>query len=172
MSENNNPANDEYEIPEGFQPMDSATQRLEVKKRDGYHRHWFRGNPERIARAQKAGYRFVDQEDVTINNFDLAGDAKATGSSDLGSRVSVISGDDLDNTNQPGRLYLMECPNHLYDISKNILEERNESVAAALRGGKIGAESPETGETRADSNKRYVKGNTPDLFIPNKTRRS
>lgn len=170
MSENNNPTVSENEVPADFQPMDSAVQRLEVPKKDGFHRHWFRGNPERIARALKAGYRHVDPNEVNINNFDLGGDAKASGSSDLGTRVSVISGDDLDVTGQPGRLYLMECPEHLYQISKKILEDRNESVASALRGGKIGA--GEQGETAADTEKRYVKGNTPDLFIPNKTRRS
>lgn len=170
MSQNNNPAN-ASDIPADFQPMDSAIQRLEVPKKDGFHRHWFRGNPERIARAQKAGYRFVDPNEVNINNFDLGGDAKESGNTDLGSsRVSVISGDDLDTTGQPGRLYLMECPEHLYQISKKSLEDRNEGVAAALRGGKIGA--GEQGETPVDTQKRYMKGNTPDLFIPNKTRRS
>lgn len=172
MSQNNNPANADLSVPADFQPMVSAVLRLEVPKKDGFHRHWFRGNPERIARAQKAGYRFVDAAEVHINNHDLGGDAKASGSTDLGTRVSVISGDDLDTTGQPGRLYLMECPNHLYEMGKRILDERNEGVAEALRGGKIGAGQGETGETQVDVNNRYVKGKTPDLFIPNKTRRS
>jgi hypothetical protein len=167
--QNNNPANADLSIPKDFQPMTSAVLRLEVPKKDGFHRHWFRGNPERIARAQKAGYRFVDASEVDINNHDLGGDAKASGSTDLGTRVSVISGDDVDTTGQPGRLYLMECPEHLYQISKRILDDRNEGVAEALRGGKIGAGSG--GETAVDQEKRYVKGNTPDLFIPNKQRR-
>jgi hypothetical protein len=170
-NQNNNPANSKLEIPSDFQPMTSSVLRLEVPKKDGYHRHWFRGNPERIARAQKAGYRFVDSTEVNINNFDLGGDAKVSGSTDLGTRVSVISGDDVDATGQPGKLYLMECPEHLYQLGKKILDERVDDIATALRGGKIGAGAAETGETRADSEKRYVKGNTPELFIPNKTRR-
>jgi len=169
-NENNNPANDVDEIPEGFQPMTSATLRLQVPKKDGWHRHWFRGNPERIARAQKAGYRFVKNDEVSVNNFDLGGDAKASGNTDLGSNVSVISGDDLDTTGQPGRLYLMECPQHLYEISAKILADRNDDVASALRGGKVGA--GEMGETTSDVQKRYMKGQPSDLFTPNKTRRS
>ncbi len=157
-------------LPKNFQPMNSATLRLEVPVREGYHRHWFRGNPERIAKAQLAGYTFVNRADVHINNFDLAGDSlKQEGSSDLGSRASVISGDDLDVTGQPGRLYLMECPNEWYEVGQKILQERNDSIAEALRGGKIGSEN----ESSVDSDSRYVpKGvKIPDLFNPNKRRR-
>lgn len=170
MSDNNNPANAQDFVPADFTPMTSATLRLEVPKRDGWHRHWFRGTPERIARAQKAGYRFVDEREVSLNNFDLGGDAKESGNSDLGSRVSVISGDDVDTTGQPGRLYLMECPEHLYQRSKAILDQRNDDVATALRGGNIGKGAQ--GETTVDQNNRYMKGNAPDLFTPNKPRRT
>jgi len=165
---NNNPANAsaELKIPAGFIPMSSGVQRLQVAARDGYHRHWFRGEPNRIARAQQAGYSFVAKEDVKVNNFDLGGDANASGDTDLGSRVSVISGDDVDNSGQPGRLYLMECPNAYYEYGQRILADRNESVAEALRGGKIGVDR----ETSEDSSKRYVKGATPDLFNPNRRR--
>lgn len=154
-------------IPKDFRPMNSAVLRLEVPARDGYHRHWFRGTPERLGRAQQAGYRFVDAEDVgdSIYNSDLAGDAKSGGSTDLGTRVSVISGDDVDRSGQPGRLYLMEVPQELYEMSQKILEDRNESVAAALRGGMVGSEND---TNRQDTNSRYLTKatNTSDLFIP------
>src|SRR3972149_5192497 len=129
-----NPANGRA-LPAGFQPLGAPTLRLEAPVREGYHRRWIRGNPERIARAMKAGYTFVEPEDTHINNFDLGGDANASGSSDLGSRVSVVSGDDLDKSGQPGRLYLMECPEEYYEVGRGILADRNESVAEALRGG-------------------------------------
>lgn len=165
----NNPAND---YPEGFKPipMSTGTLRLAVPERPGWHRHWFRGNPERLARARQAGYRMVQTHEVALNNFDLGGDAMTTGNSDLGSNVSVISGDDLDTTGQPGRLYLMECPLEYYEMGKKILDERNENVAEALRGGKIGSESDAPG----DENARYIKKGTPipDLFNPNKRRRT
>ena len=165
-----NPANEVEGIPVGFRPMTSAVLRLQVPERSGFHRHWFRGTPERINRAMQAGYKFVDDtgETVNVRSFDLAGDSNKDGNSDLGSRISVISGDDLESNGQPGRLYLMECPNHLYEIGQKILAERNESVAEAIRGGTTG--KLESGETSGDVAKRYVKGTVPDLFNPSKRR--
>lgn len=167
-----NPANEKPKsnIPSGFQPMSAGVKKLEAPEKEGFHRRWFRGEPGRIVRAQRAGYKFVNPEEVDLNNFDLGGDASNSGSTDLGTRVSVIAGDDLDIGGQPGRMYLMECPNELYEHSRSIIDDRNEGVAEALRGGKIG--EGEAGETRQDSANRYVKGKVPDLFNPNKSRRT
>lgn len=159
-----NPAN-EMEVPDGFRPMNSATQRLEVRERSGWHRHWFSGRPDRILRAQQAGYRFVDPAAVGINNFDLAGDAKNSGNSDLGSRVSVVAGGIEEQTGQPSKLYLMECPNHLFAMSRQVVTDRNEEVAASLRSGLIGSEND---QTTSDKRSRYTKSGVPDLFNPNK----
>jgi hypothetical protein len=166
----NNPANkfDPSSLPPGYQPMSLGMKSLEVPVREGYHRRWFRSDPGRIARAHQAGYRFVDPEEVTLNNFDLGGDAKSSGNTDMGSRVSVISGDEADSTGQPARLYLMECPNELYEYSRSLLAERNEGVAEALRGGTIGV--GQEGETSKDASTRYTKGKMPDLFTPKNRR--
>jgi hypothetical protein len=167
----NNPANekDKSFLPPGYQPMSAGVKSLEVPAREGYHRRWFRSDPGRIARAQRAGYTFVDPEEVNLNNFDLGGDAKNSGNTDMGSRVSVISGDEADSTGQPARLYLMECPQELYEHGRSLIADRNEGVAEALRGGKIGAGGE--GETSKDQDTRYTKGKMPDLFTP-KTRRT
>ncbi len=165
MSKNSvNPANGTTikEIPKDFKPMTTGTLRLEVPQRDGYHRYWFRGDPGRLARARKAYYTFVDPDDVDINNFDLAGDITGTGNTDLGTRVSVVTGDDITHGGQPNRLYLMECPIELYEESQRILAERNEDVASALRGGKMGVD---------ELDKAYNKEAPPNLFTPNKQRR-
>lgn len=159
---------DKSVLPKGFQPMSAGTKQLEVPEREGFHRRWFRGEPGRIAKAQRAGYTFVNPDDVELNNFDLGGDAKLSGNTDMGTRVSVISGDGLDSTGQPSRMYLMECPDEYYEASRDIIEERNENIAEALRGGKIGAGNDD--ETGIDVDNRYLKGKVPDLFIP-KTRR-
>jgi hypothetical protein len=170
MSEaKNNPANIP-ELPAGYKPMTSSTLRLEVPEKKGYHRHWFRGTPERLTRAQQAGYEFVRPEEVQVNNMDLGGDSTASGNTDLGTRVSVISGESNDATGQPGRMYLMEVRDELFEYSQRLLADRNESVAEALRGGKIGA--GEAGANARDDANRYIKGPTPDLFNPNKTRRA
>lgn len=168
MSESkNNPAN--AKIPDNFRPLNSAVLRLSVPEKDGFHRHWFRGTPERLARAQQAGYRFVDPDDVDgfIANMDIAGDTEKGGSTDLGSRISVVGGESFGD-GQAGRMYLMECPNEYYEFSKKALAERNEGVASALRAGLVGGAGP--GETQSDMNHRYRKGTVPDLFNPNKRR--
>lgn len=163
-----NPSN-VADLPADFRPMNSPTLRLSVPEKAGYHRHWFRGTKERIARAQQAGYRFVDEKDTKVNNRDLAGASEESGNSDMGSRVSVVSGDDFSEGGQPSRLYLMECPEHLYRKSQEVIEERNDSVADALRGGILGAGA--SGENSADMKNRYVQaGGDTSLFTP-KTRR-
>lgn len=113
-------------------PMSLPRRHLEVPDLPGYHQHWFLQS--RVARALQAGYTFVDPEETDTNNFDLAGDAEASGSSDLGSRVSVPSavGGDSDE-----RLYLMKLPLELWEQDQAGLEARNEQVAASLRGGAV-----------------------------------
>ncbi len=169
MNEDKNPANEQAVavLPRDYKPMSSAQMKLEVPQKDGYHRHWFRGEPNRIYRAQQAGYRFVDPKEIDINNFDLGGDAKSSGNTDMGSRVSLITGDGLDNTGQPSRLYLMECPLELYEKSMSHIADLNEGVAAAVRGGQIGAEQD---ESAADTKTRYVK-DVPTLFDPRPNKR-
>src|SRR5574340_311333 len=103
-----NPANGKLELPKGYRPMSVGQRRLEVPRIDGYHLHWFRGTPGNIARAQQAGYEFVQKDEVSLNDFDLAGDGEDDKGSDLGSRVSVISGDDVSHNGQPGRIYFMK----------------------------------------------------------------
>jgi hypothetical protein len=170
MSDQQNPANEEeiFVIPADFQPMTLPKGRLSAPDRPGWHRHWFRGSPDRLEQARRAYYQFVKPEDVRLNNFDLGGDATQSGNTDLGTRVSVVAGDDLDNSGQPSRLYLMECRQELFAESQKLLADRNEQIATALRGGQMGAGSTETGETQYDVQQRYVKGKVPDLFNPHK----
>lgn len=165
-----NPANNKQTsvVPKNFQPMSAGVKKLEVPEKEGYHRRWFRGDLGRIAKAQRAGYTFVDPQEVSLNNFDLGGDANASGNTDMGSRVSVISGDGADETGQPSRMYLMECPDHLYELSRSYVEDRNLSIADALKGGKAGGQANE--ETSADLSNRYVRGTPPDLFTPKNRR--
>jgi hypothetical protein len=39
----------------------------------------------------------------------------------MGTRVSVIRGDDISQNGQPGRLYLMKCPQEIYDYAQGLL---------------------------------------------------
>lgn len=164
----NNPANSikTAAVPSNYIPMSAPIQRLSVPEREGYVRYWFRGEPARLHRALSAGYQFVHPDDVHVNNFDLGGSSGNSGNTDLGTRVSMVSGDEGSDGN-PGRLYLMEIPQELYDKGQESLQERNESVASALRSGLLGSD----GEDAKDKSARYSKSGVPDLFNPNKRRR-
>ncbi len=148
-------------LPPGYKPFSEGSLKLQVPDRPGYHRHWFRGEPGRIERAKQAGYTHVAKGDAHVTNQDLGGDAKSDGNTDLGSLVSITSGA-MAEDGQPERMYLMECPEHLFKYAQGLLAERNESVAEALRGGKIGSDK----EAGGDSQHRYIKGTVPDLFNP------
>lgn len=163
-SSKNNPSKEveELVLPPGYKPMSVGQRALEVSEKVGWHRHWFRGTPSNIARAKQAGYRFVEKEDVDLNDPDVAGGEGLKGT-DLGTRVSVISGDDADSTGQPNRLYLMECPENLFEYAQSILQKTVDMTADALRGGTVGAGND--GETGKDVAKRYLKeGKVPSLF--------
>jgi len=151
-------------------PMTVPVSRLEVAEIPGFHLHWFRGDPARIARAQQAGYEFVSHEEVDLNNLDLGGTSAASGNTDMGSRVSVISGEDLGSDGQPGRLYLMKIRNEYWEEGQKVLEDRNDEIAAALRGGKVGA-GMAGGETERDKQLRYTRDRDLSLFTKNKNRK-
>lgn len=150
-----NPANGKLELPKGYRPMSVGQRRLEVPPIDGYHLHWFRGTPGNLARARQAGYVPVAPDEIDMNDFDLAGNGEGNKGTDLGSQVSVVTGDNADETGQPNRLYLMKCPNELYEYSQGLLGQQVDMTVEALKGGKVGV--GQQGETRADSNQRYLK---------------
>lgn len=146
-------------------PMSVPQRHLEVSEIPGYHLHWFIST--RIARALRAGYTFVTDEDgVDVNNFDLAGDASANGSSDMGSRISVPAavGGDSDE-----RLYLMKLPQEFWEQDQAALEARNETVARALRG-----EKPDTDPNPFDTSNRYIpegqRQMVTNMFTPKRKR--
>lgn len=157
----NNPANAEVTAtPERRRiPMNAQVQRFAVDPIPGYHLHWFLNNPTRIARARQGGYEFVNDNEVTLNGIAL-GAAVDDGNMDLGSRVSVPSGA-LGADGQAEMHILMKIKEEWYQESEKLLEDRNESVAAALRG-----ESVAPG---MDGSNRYIdtaRTKLPNLFTP------
>lgn len=150
-----NPSQDkgELKLPPGYKSMSVGQRRLEVTEREGWHRHWFRDTPGNIARAVQAGYTFVEKDDISLNDSDLAGGDNDKGT-DMGSRVSVTSGDGKD------RLILMECPEWIFQHAQNLHMEQVHATAEAIKGGRV--EVGSNGETRDDTSKRYsdvnVKG--------------
>ena len=140
-------------------PMSVPQTRLSIPDLPGYHLHWMLG--KNVPRALQAGYQFVDQEEVAVVNQDLAGDPSEGSGTDLGSRVSVTAGGELDHAGQPERLYLMKLPMEFWEADQAILAERNEAIAARIRGG-----HPDTG---GDQSNRYLKTGQ-QLFVPRSQR--
>ena len=161
-------------------PMTLPSQRLAVPEIPGFHLHWMMNTPERVHAAIRAGYEFVTSDEVGLSNFDLGGDAKTDGNSDMGTRVTRLAstyGDgQVGRDGQPARLILMKQREELYRKHQKILENRNDGIADALtssfKSGTVGGRAE--GETSDDLGKRYVgKGQrVPDLFNRNKFRRT
>ena len=145
-------------------PMSVPVQKLQVPDIPGYHLHWFRGSPDRIARAQQGGYEFVEDGEVSLNNLDLGGESAVSGNTNMGSRVSVISGDEVGRDGQPVQLLLMKLRQEWWEEDQKEVAKRNEAVAAALRGGQVGA-GRAGNEGPTDVAQRYVKQNA-NLFTP------
>lgn len=143
-------------------PMNVPMQKLEVQEIPGYRMYWFRGEPSRLARAEQAGYEYVQRGEIELNSVGLA-DSAADGNTDMGGMVSVAAGDMVGEDKQPLRLILMKIKEEWAVENDQILEDRNEAVAAALRGGQIGNEKD---VTQADRDARYVGSQTkiPELF--------
>lgn len=150
-------------------PMSVPVQRLEVADLPGYHLHWFLSTPERLQRAMDGGYEFVEEREMQINNVSLGGTSATSGNTDMGSRVSIVSGQEVGKDGQPTRLILMKIKQEWWDEDQVLVENRNTKVRDSLLGGMIGAENDRPG----DSQHRYVdKSRTqiPDFFKPKRQR--
>ena len=144
-------------------PMSVPVQRLEVPDMPGWHLHWFLSTSERLQRAVDGGYEFVDEREVKINNVSLGGDSAISGNTDMGSRVSIVSGQEVGKDGQPTRLVLMKIKQEWWDEDQKAVEARNTKVRDALLGGMIGSET----DSGNDAAHRYVdKARTqiPDFF--------
>jgi len=129
-------------------PMSLPTQRLEVPEIPGYHLHWMNGSKQRIAQALQAGYQFVNIDEVDASHASLGSAIGSIGSTDLGSRVSVSAGSGVDPDGSEVRLYLMKIQEEFWNDDQKKLEERNEQIAAALRGGNSTETNPHGVENR------------------------
>lgn len=142
-------------------PMSVPVQKLEVADIPGYHLHWFNGNVERVQRAFDGGYEFVLPGEVSMASSGLGTTSAASGNTDMGSQVSIVSGQELGKDGQPLRMVLMKIKQEWYDEDQKVNEARNEKVRASLLGGLLGSEREQPGDVQH----RYVKQATiPDFF--------
>lgn len=157
-----NPANSAEKAPRQRIPLGLPTLKLNVPEIPGYVCYWFRGTPHRLQQALQAGYTFVERDEVHLNHHGLANDYESDGNSDMGTRVSVASGDGNEASNN--RLYLMKIPKDLWQEDERMIEEKHEQLAAQLRGS---TGLPAQG---ADPSKNYSRGESRNLFTPRRAR--
>ncbi len=144
-------------------PMSVPVQTLSAPEIPGYHLHWFNGTQARLQRAIDGGYEFVTHDEMRLNAVGLGSDTTHSGNTDMGSRVSVVSGSEVGPDGQAIRMVLMKIKQEWYEEDQKLVEERNDKVAASLKGGMVGSEMPGSGDT---SNRYVDKSRTkiPDMF--------
>lgn len=138
-------------------PMSLPQLKLGVPDVPGFHLHWILG--KNIPRALRAGYEFVEFDEVDVANTGIADNPEVSGSTDLGSRVSILAGTELDETNQPERLYLMKLKLEWWEADQAAQLQRSEQIAQQMRSGMPG------GDAGLDNSKRYLKAGQ-DMFLP------
>lgn len=158
-----NPANAPERAPRQRIPMALPTLKLSVPDIPGYKCYWFRGSSNRLQQAIAAGYEFVERGEVELNGYGLANSYDVDGNTDMGSRVSVASGDGSDGTNSQ-RLYLMKIRAELWEEDERAVEAKHESIAAQMRGDK-GLPAP-----GGDTSNRYSRGENRNLFTPRRAK--
>jgi hypothetical protein len=131
--------------------MSVPQRRLEVSDIPGYHLHWFRDS--NIARAIQAGYEFVEDKEVELNQGGVATSKDISGNADLGSRVRVVSGLAADGSTE--YLTLMKLREEFWVEDRKQIDARNADIMSAIFRDEqiLGSEkvSPE------DQGTRYVK---------------
>lgn len=130
-------------------PMSIPVARLSVPEIPGYHLHWFSGEA-RVQRALRAGYEFVEEDETVVNDRSASGGENQ----DMGSRVSVFSGDEVDNRNEPVRLYLMKIREELWEEDQAALTDRSKGMLEALNVGNGDMSGAPPG---SDASHRYAR---------------
>ena len=149
-------------------PMSTPQQKLAVAEIPGYYCYWFRGTPDRLGRAIQGGYEFVTPEEAHLTNFSLGGDGTENGNTDMGTRVSIIAGEEVGADGQPVRLYLMKIKEEWHQEDVAIQAKSSETLIDVLKAGKVGSEKD---IDSSDRSARYAT-TSGNMFTPKPLRRS
>ena len=109
-------------------PMSTPNRRLEAPEIPGYHLYWF--VDKNVPRAIQAGYEFVEDREVSINQRGVGTDNTVSGNADLGSHIKVIAG-----TAEGGgveHLTLMKIKEEYWLEDRKEIDERNAGVMSAI----------------------------------------
>lgn len=107
-------------------PMSVAKRKMEVEALPGFHLHWF--SEANVPQAIDAGYEFVSNEEISLNQLGVGARHNMTGNTDMGSRISII-GSLSGPAGGPERAYLMKLKE---EYRKEDLESMAKVAAAPL----------------------------------------
>ena len=110
-------------------PLSVPRRKLEATPIPGYVLYWFKES--NIPIALDAGYEFVERTEVKISQVNEANPADSSGSTDLGSRVSVI-GDKVGERGVPERLVLMKIREEFWREDRELLDNENAKALGAI----------------------------------------
>jgi len=130
VADTKNPANKSVEVPAERKriPMSSRQAMLATSPIPGYRQYWF--VERNVERAKLAGYEFVDEKEVILNQANSAMDTQISGNSDMGSNVSVVGG--VGNDGKPERLILMKIKEEWFEEDQRAIAARNADVMKAI----------------------------------------
>ena|SRR5208282_5373746 len=110
-------------------PMSTPVRRMEAPEIPGFKLYWFL--EENVPRAIQGGYEFVEIDELPINQRGIAASGSVTGSTDLGSRVSII-GNKTGNNGRPEQQFLMKIREEWYNEDHKVLERRNAQIMSGI----------------------------------------
>lgn len=138
-------------------PMSTPQRRLEVTPIVGYHLHWFRD--DNIERAINAGYEFVEDREVELNQRGAATSRDISGNADLGTRVRIVSGMGAQGAEF---LTLMKIKEEFFQEDQKAIENRNASIMSAIfRDEQILGSDKQDGTDKALSYVKQADANLP-----------
>jgi hypothetical protein len=161
LNEVSNPANDTLSrvnrVPRI--PMSAVRRRLEVKPIPGYYLYFFK--EENVPAAMEAYYEFVKRGEVSLNPTGIGSDSSLDGSTDLGTNVSIIAGQNA--AGAPVRLVLMKLREEWHREDMMEIEKRNSLIMQAIYGTEA-ATVGEGGEIKQLDSLTYIDKKRTALF--------
>jgi hypothetical protein len=133
-------------------PMSTPRRKLEVPEIPGYHCHWFLES--NVMSALQGYYEHVQIDEVSLNQQNVATDSSISGSTDLGSIISIL-GNKTSESGKPEMLYLMKIKEEYYREDQLADDARDAAIMSGIfRDEKIQGSDK---DHRDDKGTRYVK---------------
>lgn len=109
-------------------PMSVPQRKLDAPAIPGYHLYWFL--QRNVPRALAAGYEFVKDSDVSLNQLGVATSRDISGNASMGTNVEVIAG--RDEAGAVEYHVLMKIRLEWWLADQKALEKRNASIMSAI----------------------------------------